>query len=664
MSSLDFSPALRNGLKKSNRVPYSTPVLDSVTNLVPFDDALSSMQDTIPFISSVPAINASYKFFLKGTSLSSDASLGRIGYMISADRDNSYFNLQTYIIPNVSGVTQTSFDRVSGTGVSSNIEIKYIDQPDMADMEKARFITVPGIGEIVLMQANYLAHVTDFCIADSNSTCMTAETCARVGNRVAFANLDSQGSYSTSDEWTEIVDAWRYSDNNKQITSDSDIFSGSSQLNRAVIWSSESGSDFDYPFIDICGVMGWLSESGNKTWANVKEAVLTLVHTGQLNMALMSWRGEIYDIRGLGDNLVVYGSGGVTMLSFDGSRREILRYGVGGKSFISTNDSTHFFIDVDNILWRLDAQGQLTKIATLGVGQEVFYNCNWFDELENLWCFGKRNVATTLTLSVDSDNRLGKPHYATVGMYVGDEGNIYAPAIPTGVDLVLIDDGSGVNWVVSNTSRNSIVTATAATADFVLAGFNPTVGKVYRADFTVELNVGGSVIVKVGGASGPSVSGSGNHTQYFTATDTTEVTFVPTSLTGVINSFTIKEVNYIIKTYPFSFPESKFNTIVGVFMDGHYGRDYTVQDLDASCTLYQMRNTGDVFSGAPATGTFDGSGVARVRATCKTFYLEITIEGKEETVAASRSSVLELTVDRLEVLLADGQKISIKEAIS
>ena len=96
--------------------------------------------------------------------------------------------------------------------------------------------------------------------------------------------------------------------------------------------------------------MGWIQ------WSNIGNLDFTIWKDNIAGKRPLDWRGTVYKVAKLGKKVVVYGSGGVTLLHPSGPLfgiETILRYGIDGKNAFCGNESGHYFIDVFGCLWSL-----------------------------------------------------------------------------------------------------------------------------------------------------------------------------------------------------------------------------------------------------------------------------------------------------------------------
>lgn len=98
-------------------------------------------------------------------------------------------------------------------------------------------------------------------------------------------------------------------------------------------------------------------------WSKIGEASFVLDLVNDAGNAPMVWPGFVYQIKKLGQNAIVYGSGGVTLMKPVSSPfatfgfKEISSLGVKNKTAVAGDEFVHFYIDRIGMLHRLTNEG-------------------------------------------------------------------------------------------------------------------------------------------------------------------------------------------------------------------------------------------------------------------------------------------------------------------
>lgn len=120
--------------------------------------------------------------------------------------------------------------------------------------------------------------------------------------------------------------------------------------------SSQVGTSFPVFIPETVGI-AWIK------WSNIGDIDFTISNNNIAGERPLDWAGDVYCIKKLVNKIVVYGSGGVSILlpmenAF--GLNTIYRSGIKGKNAVTGDDTKHFFIDSIGQLWRVDES--LTKL--------------------------------------------------------------------------------------------------------------------------------------------------------------------------------------------------------------------------------------------------------------------------------------------------------------
>lgn len=164
-----------------------------------------------------------------------------------------------------------------------------------------------------------------------------------------------EGTYFASGRWTTLYNVWRD-------VSEDNVFTGSDETfdTQYLMYSDESGGDVDWPFETLKGMLGF--EASDPELAEMIQLIIRDAFI-QRRVGIIPCRftGPIRTLKRLGDNLIVYGQRGVSILSKDGSggynETPINMRGVPSRGAVAGDGSEHIIIDTDGELWRLNSSG-------------------------------------------------------------------------------------------------------------------------------------------------------------------------------------------------------------------------------------------------------------------------------------------------------------------
>lgn len=141
-------------------------------------------------------------------------------------------------------------------------------------------------------------------------------------------------------------------------------------------------------WIDGMNVSGLLSASGSISgefysevfknnwvgWSKIGEASFALDLVNDAGYKPMAWQGWVYQVKPLGKNVVVYGEGGITLMTPVGSPaptfgfKDLSMFGLLTKELVAGNDKLHYYVNSKGKLCLLTEQG----ITVLGY-EEFLY---------------------------------------------------------------------------------------------------------------------------------------------------------------------------------------------------------------------------------------------------------------------------------------------------
>ena len=98
-------------------------------------------------------------------------------------------------------------------------------------------------------------------------------------------------------------------------------------------------------------------------WSRIGEADFTPYRKNEAGFRRDPFGGEVYHVRRLGDNVVVYSSGGVTLMSpvmapiATFGFKEIHKIGLKNRGAMNGDFNQHIFVDLENSVWKLTGEG-------------------------------------------------------------------------------------------------------------------------------------------------------------------------------------------------------------------------------------------------------------------------------------------------------------------
>lgn len=99
---------------------------------------------------------------------------------------------------------------------------------------------------------------------------------------------------------------------------------------------------------------GWVA------WSKIGSLDFTIDQTNVAGKRPMTWKGRVLDILKLGSSVVVYGEGGVSLMSPNDIRwglQEVHPFGIVSKGAVAGNSTAHYFIDTRHKLMELSESG-------------------------------------------------------------------------------------------------------------------------------------------------------------------------------------------------------------------------------------------------------------------------------------------------------------------
>lgn len=107
---------------------------------------------------------------------------------------------------------------------------------------------------------------------------------------------------------------------------------------------------------------GWVPEdtSGQDTW---RSHFMEQVVSGAVGWKPVLWQGSVLRLLPLGDGVIAYGEGGISLLLADGSETVLLRKGVHSRGAAGGDEKQHVFVDASGVLWRINVGGDINRLG-------------------------------------------------------------------------------------------------------------------------------------------------------------------------------------------------------------------------------------------------------------------------------------------------------------
>ena len=173
--------------------------------------------------------------------------------------------------------------------------------------------------------------------------------------RIVTGGFNSSNFWNN--DWLDIFTKWKAGLSTQIDLPTTDIDSN------WVLWSSIGGGDFPlwlfYPDRAFLGNIRGTSETGY-TWS--KTMIMDMIIKNQFGFMPLPWQGDVYVIKPLGKELIVYGSNGISALTPiqdpvpTYGLRNISSVGIMGRGAVGGDVKQHVFLDNNGFLWRMTGQ--------------------------------------------------------------------------------------------------------------------------------------------------------------------------------------------------------------------------------------------------------------------------------------------------------------------
>ncbi len=220
----------------------------------------------------------------------------------------------------------------------------------------------------------------------------TFKTLAEFDGRLFLGG--AAGAHFSTDDWNELIDAWKANIDDKVMTFDTQEVDTS-----WLIWSERGGGGFDWPFVSLLAALGY---EDSDAYDKIKSAIINQVAQKELGMLPLRSPGAILHMKKLGDGLAVYTEDTVYIVRRTQIGYEVnwvLAVGIAGRGSVTGSNGIHFFVDFSGVLWSISASGDIKRygfkeqLSSL-INSSIVMN---FDQVERDVYIGDSSLGYLLT---------------------------------------------------------------------------------------------------------------------------------------------------------------------------------------------------------------------------------------------------------------------------
>lgn len=487
---------------------------------------------------------------------------------------------------------------------------------------------------------------------DNTSTAMNIQAIGRSQDRLFLGGI-SAATYFATQQWLDIFAAWI-----EKASTGSISYDGLAMTTSTVMFSHKEGGQFSWPFAEIITALG-MGIAANFT--AIKQEILRSVEQGRIGFIPMSWRGDIFAIKTLGQFTMIYGEDGITAVSLDPiDRREILSVGIVGRGAVDGNSDKHVFLDTNGILWRIDSNLSLTRLGyedyiDLSTSSARLRTLIIYDAIEDEFYIG--TDATPVNGFLLTPEGLTKIDIVPTSL-VRKHGRLYGivsrAVLSSDTEVIQNRDFSsavgwtlGTNWSIAG----NVAAHSASSASFLLQVIaDQSIPLVAATVYRMTLNLATVSAASVGISNGEAalqVSIPGTYNEDLTATSNASVILYPDStFVGSLGYVSARPVISNIVTHPFTID----NEIVSI---KEIRVNYKKTTAAALSTLtvavdYKFNKTDAGYTRTTAVAV-DTRGIAL-----------IGVSGLEFRVILTFGDYFTIDVDSIDVVIREGGKLDIK----
>ena len=294
-----------------------------------------------------------------------------------------------------------------------------------------------------------------------------------------------------------------------------------------LVWSPAGGGAHDIPFHTLIAMIGCLGTTG---FDKVEEQIVSDVEKGRLGFLPVRVDGTIRALKQLGNDLIVYGSQGVTILRPQGGTFLELptQYsaGLAGRGAVGGNRRRHVFVDSQFMLWEAvdnEAPRLLGYKDQLDAMTAADIMISYDPEEDHFWitdgtvCFVLSSLGLGGPMDVCPTSLLRN---AQAPGLIGPRLDLAATECLTNGDFAAAG-GAGTDWTVGagwtaddddNVIRHASGFATLEQADADL-GASMVTGSTYQVTILLSGVSEGTLTPTVSGTAGAALNKDGVHVQ-------------------------------------------------------------------------------------------------------------------------------------------------------
>ena len=162
------------------------------------------------------------------------------------------------------------------------------------------------------------------------------------------------------DDWQSLWDTW-LGNLSTGITVDESMKMGSN----FVMWTTIGGGDLYWTFYPEFAVEGHVPSSHSET----RTLLMDTLKRNEWGFMPMPWQGTVLVVKPLGKDLMVYGDGGISILTPymepapTYGLQHIMSIGIAGRGAVGGDDNTHVFLDEAGFLWKVEKGGVAKRLG-------------------------------------------------------------------------------------------------------------------------------------------------------------------------------------------------------------------------------------------------------------------------------------------------------------
>ena len=324
---LILESAFKNGLKPDDRSPVNAPYLETCQNVRPTAYGLCSPEAiTQPISGFTPSISWPFPMLMRLSDIT--LILDRTAIYEVTESGWTHAQVTTYDLSDLAeGLA------ITGGGVWH-----------IADFRKVLFLTNGSSLLVKLPTTSWkLAVTTDTDVA----------TLTEHNGRLYLGGVADATQFATT-IWGELWNEWKKSASEGTMT-----YTAYSMNTNVLMWSEPFGGQINEPFALFISLLGYSDANLTK----FRELAMKLINEGVIGFLPMEWQGSIKIVKSLGKDLIVYGDNGVTLVSPDHQRVEMLPVGVPGRGCVAGDKRAHVFVDVEGVLWKMKPGGSIERLG-------------------------------------------------------------------------------------------------------------------------------------------------------------------------------------------------------------------------------------------------------------------------------------------------------------